>query len=97
MQKLLTMMTCARPVDRCVLSHLPDRPASDWTLNLVGLPHVNIAGSVIYFMDDDNWKASAVITNIQVDFPEGDAMCASVASEHQWEGHIWGLSMHRVS
>ena len=55
-------------------------PVSEWTLNLVGLPCVNKAGLVIYFIDVFNWIANAVITNIQVDFPEGDTVSGFIAS-----------------
>ena len=39
-------------------------PVSEWTLNLVGLPRVNMEQLVIYLIDIFNWKAD-VITNIQ--------------------------------
>ena len=70
-----TMWTCARPVDDAFYLTSPIIPTSEWALNLVRLTHVNMAGLVIYLMIGVfNWKDDPVIPNIQLDFPEGDAV-----------------------
>ena len=65
------MWARARPADGLWMGH-STRPINEWTFNLSGLPRVNMAGFVFYLMDIFNWKANAVITNIQTDLPEGD-------------------------
>ena len=54
--------------------------ASEWTLNLAGLPHLNMAGLMIYLMEICFWKDDAVILNIQEDLTEGDTVSGLVVS-----------------
>ena len=62
--KLLTVWTGARPKCTGVCCTNPQWIAtSEWTLNLVEVPLVNMAGLVIYLMDMCNWKDNAVHRN----------------------------------
>ena len=62
------MWVSARPVDGCIPPDLLDHPSVSGLLNLVGLPHVNMAGLVIYLMDVSIWKDYAMITKNEAGF-----------------------------
>ena len=51
---------CKARVDGCVPHKHQTDHNSEWTLNLVGVPPVNMAGLVIYLMDVCTWKDDAV-------------------------------------
>ena len=64
----LPLLQTLDDVDQCkaqtVDGHVLPKPSMvasrEWTLNLAGVPTLNMAGLVIYLMDVCNWKDDAV-------------------------------------
>ena len=86
-----------RFVDRHILPKLSTIAASEWNLNLVGFPHVNTAGLVMYLLEAAIGKTIPSFPTFRQTSQMETLFLVWLLLNTDWEGHICGLSMHRVS